>query len=140
MTTVKVKPSHPSQGEFVVIEKKDFDSSKHELLEGESLGAATGESGEYVPTLPELIASRNQLLARNDELDNLELLLTQRGGVLDEREQALAAREDTVAEREQANEVEAQRLRTEAASLQAFKESAAAPASTDKPAKASKGS
>jgi len=33
METVKIKPSHESQGDHVVINKADFDPQKHELLE-----------------------------------------------------------------------------------------------------------
>lgn len=36
MTTVKIKPSHKSQGDFVVIDKADFDAAKHELLDAEA--------------------------------------------------------------------------------------------------------
>lgn len=147
MTTIKIKPSHPSQGEFVLIEKKDFDPTKHELLEGETLG---GDTSDGAPTLTELLAGREQLLARKDQLDDLELLLSQRSNDQTERDQALAAREDAVALRENANEIEALRLRDEAARLQAAKDAAAAdtvstappPAatatSTDKPTKAAK--
>lgn len=141
MTTVKIKPSHPSQGEFVVIEKKDFDPSKHELLEGESLGDAAGSAGVSVPTLAELLAGRDQLLARKDELADLELQLNQRAIELNEREQALAANEQRLTGMAQANEAEALRLRDEAASLQAAKDAAAAASlatSTEKPAKAAK--
>ena len=31
--TLKVKPSHESQGAFVVINESDFDPEKHELFE-----------------------------------------------------------------------------------------------------------
>lgn len=31
---VKIKSSHSSQGDFVEINKEDFDASKHELYEG----------------------------------------------------------------------------------------------------------
>ena len=31
METVKIKSTHKSQGEFVIINKDDFDESKHEL-------------------------------------------------------------------------------------------------------------
>lgn len=139
MTTLKIKPSHPSQGEFVLIEKKDFDPTKHELLEGETLG---GDTSTGAPTLTELLAGREQLLARKDQLDDLELLLSQRSNDQAQRDQALAAREDAVALRENANEAEAQRLRNEAASLQVARDAAAAaaPASIDKPAKAGKAS
>lgn len=30
---IKIKPSHPSQGEYVLIDAADFDESKHELLD-----------------------------------------------------------------------------------------------------------
>lgn len=103
MTTIKIKPSHPSQGEFVIIEKADFDPSKHELLDGESLGDTAGAAGDGVPTLAELLVGRDQLLARKDELDDRELQLSQRTGLLDDRENALV-------ERELANATEAQRL------------------------------
>jgi uncharacterized protein (DUF3084 family) len=103
MTTIKIKPSHLSQGEFVLIEKADFDPSKHELLDGESLGNISGDTDDGVPTLAELIAGRDQLVARKEQLDDLELQLNQRSNVLDDREQALA-------EHEGANEREALRL------------------------------
>lgn len=35
--TVKIKPSHKSQGEFVIISVEQFNPSEHELIEGESL-------------------------------------------------------------------------------------------------------
>lgn len=35
--TVKVKPSHESQGEFVIISAEQFNPSEHELIDGESL-------------------------------------------------------------------------------------------------------
>ena len=37
--TVKIKPSHKSQGEFVIISVGQFNPSEHELIEGESLPA-----------------------------------------------------------------------------------------------------
>lgn len=137
MTTVKIKPTHPSQGEFVVIEKAAFDPSKHELLEGESLGDAGGETGVYVPTLTELTASHRQLLARSDQLDDHELQLSQRALALDEREQALSTSEQRLAELVKANEAEAQRLRDELAKITAEAAAMKAAASTaEKPAKA----
>lgn len=108
MTTIKIKPSHPSQGDFVLIEKKDFDPSKHELIDGESLGDEV--QGDGTPTLAELVTARNQLMARADELDDRELQLSQRAIALDDRELQLL-------EREQANAAEAQRLADEKAAL-----------------------
>lgn len=143
-TTVKIKPSHPSQGEFVLIEKKDFDPSKHELLEGESLGDDGAARGDGVPTLKELLAGQAQLAARKDQLDDLELQLSQRGDALSEREaelrqrasefdareQKLVDREAAAAERELANAAEAQRL-ADVAAAQAAK-------ATEKPASTKK--
>lgn len=149
MTTIKIKPTHPSQGEFVVIEKAAFDPSTHEMLEGESLGDTNGDAGDGAPTLAELIASRNQLLARNDELDERERALVAHqehvAALLRENE----AEAERIVEQAKANEAEAQRLRSEAASLQAAKDAfaaqaqvAAAPAaaatSTEKPTKGAK--
>ena len=133
MTTIKIKPCHPSQGEFVLIEKKDFDPSTHELFEGESLG--TEGQGDRVPTVAELLAARADLLAEHDNLQ--------------QRERELAAEKERVAEQACANEAEAQRLRDEAADLQAVKDAAAATtlkqvasatatATAEKPAKAAK--
>lgn len=33
METIKIKPSHPSQGEFIIIEAKDFDPAIHQKLD-----------------------------------------------------------------------------------------------------------
>ena len=35
MTTIKIKPSHASQGDFVIIEESDFDPAIHSLLDSE---------------------------------------------------------------------------------------------------------
>ena len=40
LKTVKVKPSSPDQGEFVVINASDFNPNIHELCEGEKLDGA----------------------------------------------------------------------------------------------------
>jgi hypothetical protein len=105
MTTIKIKSSHPSQGEFVVINAADFDAEKHEPFDQESYDALRGavQSGGLVPSAPEILAARDQLLARSGELDDRELQLNQRTLSLDDREQQLI-------EREQANAAEAQRL------------------------------
>ncbi|QKY08768.1 hypothetical protein [Janthinobacterium lividum] len=128
MTTIKIKPSHRSQGDFVLIEKSDFNPDVHELYgDDQELGAHI----ERAPTMAELLAVRDQLAERGRELN--------------EREQSLIAEMDRVAEQARANEVEAQRLRDEAASLQAAKDAvaaqaqgAASTAAAEKPAKASK--
>ena len=121
MDTLKIVSTDlRTQGPFVVINKSDYNPEVHELYGDQDLGAPT----ERVPTMVELLASRDQLL---------------------ERERELAAEKDRIAEQAQANEVEAQRLRDEAASLQAAKdavaaqvEAAAATAVAEKPAKAAK--
>ncbi|SIR44041.1 hypothetical protein SAMN05880566_112223 [Janthinobacterium sp. TND4EL3] len=117
--TIKIVSSDPAtQGPFVVINKSDFNPDLHELYgDDNDLGAPT----ERAPTKAELLAARDQLL---------------------ERERELAAEKERVGEQARANEAEAQRLRAEAASLQAAGDAAAAaaPASTDKPAKAGKAS
>ena len=128
MTTIKIKPSHPSQGNFVLIEKSDFTPDVHELYgDDQELGAHI----ERAPTMAELLAARDQLAERGRELN--------------EREQSLIAEMDRVAEQARANEGEAQRLRDEAAILQAAKDAAVAvaqapvaPATAEKPAKAAK--
>ncbi|QKY09514.1 hypothetical protein [Janthinobacterium lividum] len=130
MTTIKIKPSHPSQGDFVLIEKSDFNPDVHELYgDDQELGAHI----ERAPTMAELLAARDQLAERGRELN--------------EREQSLIAEMDRVAEQARANEAEAQRLRDEAAILQAAKDAAVsaaqvsvapATATAEKPAKAAK--
>ena len=139
MTTIKIEPCHPSQGEFVLIEKTDFDPSKHELLEGESLGAEG--RGDRVPTVAELLAARADLLAEHDNLQQREReLAAEKERVAKQaHENELAAARN--AEQATANEAEAQRLRDEAASLQAAKDAAAAASlatSSEKPVKAAK--
>lgn len=117
MTTIKIKPSHPSQGAFVVLDKADFDPAKHEPLDDQDLGDSAGITGDGVPTLKELLAGREQLLARKDQLDDQELQLIQRSDALGVREQELlnreselVSREQALMEREQANKLEAERL------------------------------
>jgi len=36
VATVRVKASHPSQGEFIVINEDDYDPERHELYEGDA--------------------------------------------------------------------------------------------------------
>ncbi|MYM81089.1 hypothetical protein GTP44_03825 [Duganella sp. FT50W] len=106
MITIKIKPSHPSQGDYVVINVSDFDPQKHEPFDQESRDALleyAAESGHLNPSEPELQAMHDQLLVRQGQLDDRELQLNQRAGLLD-------AREQTLLEREMANATEAQRL------------------------------
>lgn len=122
MDTLKIVSTDlRTQGSFVVINKSDYNPDAHELYgDDQDLGVPS----ERAPTMAELLAARDQLL---------------------ERERELAAEKDRVAEQAQANEAEAQRLRDEAASLQAAKDAvaaqvqaAAATAAVEKPAKAAK--
>lgn len=127
--TIKIVSTDPaSQGPFVVINKSDFNPDVHELYgDDNDLGAPT----ERAPTMAELLAARDQLLARERELEA--------------EKERITAKEQLLAEQAQANEAEAQRLRDEAASLQATKDAgaaqaqaAAATATAEKPAKAAK--
>lgn len=88
MTTVKIHSTHPaSQGAFVIIDKADFDTDKHELFDdGTDQGVV---AGERAPTLAELQAAHVRMQERERELD---------------------AERDRLAEQARANEVEAQRL------------------------------
>lgn len=124
MDTLKIVSTDPhTQGPFVVINKSDFNPDVHELYGDQDLGAPT----KRVQTMAELLAARDQLLERERSLDA--------------EKERIAAQEQRLADQAQANEVEAQRLRNEAASLQAAKDAAAAASlatSTEKPAKAAK--
>jgi hypothetical protein len=40
--TIKIKPSHPSQGDYVVINADDFDAHKHEKIEQAPEGVKRG--------------------------------------------------------------------------------------------------
>ncbi|WP_219117075.1 hypothetical protein [Janthinobacterium sp. UMAB-56] len=124
MDTIKIVSTDlRTQGPFVVINKSDFNPDLHELYGDQDLGAPA----ERVPTMAELLAVRDQLLERERSLDA--------------EKERIAAQEQRLADQAQANEVEAQRLRDEAASLQAAKDAAAAASlvtSTEKPAKATK--
>jgi hypothetical protein len=124
MDTIKILSTDPhTQGPFVVINKSDFNPDVHELYGDQDLGAPT----ERAPTMAELLAARDQLLERERSLDA--------------EKERIAAQEQRLVDQAQANEVEAQRLRDEAVSLQAAKDAAAAATlatSTEKPAKAAK--
>lgn len=124
MDTIQIVSTDPrTQGPFVVINKSDLNPDVHELYGDQDLGAPT----ERVPTMAELQAAHDQLLERERSLDA--------------EKERIAAQEHRLADQAQANEVEAQRLRNEAVSLQAAKDAAAAATlatSTEKPAKAAK--
>lgn len=103
---------------------------------------AMSANGDHAPTVAELLSARADLLATHDKL-------LERERALDERAQRLTEAEGRNEALGVANEAEAQRLRDEAARLQAAKDAAAAAAaaapppatttaSTEKPAKAAK--
>lgn len=74
--TVKIKPSHESQGEFVIISVDQFNPSEHELIEGESLPIDESEvtNDALVPVeqfdelANKLVISEEQLLTAKEEL------------------------------------------------------------------------
>ena len=117
MPTIKVKSTHPAtQGPFVIIDKANFNSDVHELYDDGTHQGVT--AGERLPTMAELLAARDQLQARERELN-------------DER--------DRVADQARANEVEAQRLADErAAAEKAASDKAAAKAAEKAAADAAK--
>jgi hypothetical protein len=91
--TVKIvsEQSHENPLGYIVINKADFDPSKHEPFDEDDAAALAGaiKSGELVPSMAELLAARDQLEARKRDLD---------------------AEADRLAEQAAANEAEAQRL------------------------------
>lgn len=93
MPTIKVKSTHPAtQGAFVVIDKGDFNPDVHELYDdGTDQGMGVIERA---PTVAELQAAHERLLAREREMD---------------------AERDRLAEQARANETEALRLADERA-------------------------
>lgn len=74
--TVKIKPSHESQGEFVIISIDQFNPLEHELIEGESLPNDESEvtNDALVPVeqfdelANKLVISEEQLLTAKEEL------------------------------------------------------------------------
>lgn len=103
-TTIKVHSTHPaSQGPYVIIERADFNPEGHEKYDD---GTDDDSAPARVPTMAELLAAREQLLARERELN-------------DER--------DRLADQAAANEAEAQRLASERAALTAPAAGAAPP-------------
>ena len=108
-------------------------------IKAEYAERAMSANGGHIPTTAELLSARADLLATHDQL-------LERERALDEREQRLGEAKERIEALGAANEVEALRLRDEAAHLQAAKDAAAATApppantaaSTEKPAKAAK--
>jgi len=88
MPTIKVKSTNPAtQGDFVVIDKGDFNPDVHELYDDgtdQGMGAI-----ERAPTVAELQAAHERLLAREREMD---------------------AERHRLADQARANDAEAQRL------------------------------
>jgi hypothetical protein len=85
---------------YVVINKSDFDGSKHEPFSEDDVASLAGSeaSSGRVPTMAELLAARDQLL---------------------ERERELNAERERLADQAAANVAEAQRLAAERATLSA---------------------
>lgn len=98
-TTIKIKPSHPSQGEFVLIERKDFDPAVHEPLEGEDLPAS-------INSLKVSIDSKQIEALRAEFETKVEAARAE----LDAREAQLRSDEQAVKEQAAANDAEARRL------------------------------
>lgn len=67
--TVKIKPSHKSQGEFVIISVEQFNPSEHELIEGEVLPIAEGEiaNDAFIP-IEQFDAITAKLVKTEEEL------------------------------------------------------------------------
>lgn len=84
MKTVKIKPTSPDQGEYVVINESDFDPDIHKLADGESLKGEKPTITLNAKTASELQATIDQakaecvkVTAENSELK--EQLATAQG-------------------------------------------------------------
>ena len=87
MKTVKIKPTSPDQGEYVVINESDFDPDIHKLADGESLKGEKLTITLKAKTAPELQATVDQakaecfkVTAENSELK--EQLATAQGELI----------------------------------------------------------
>ncbi|RZG63955.1 hypothetical protein EXE25_17985 [Acinetobacter bouvetii] len=87
MKTVKIKPSSPDQGEFVIINESDFDPEIHKLADGESLKGEKLTITLNAKTAPELQQAINEanaecakVTAENSELK--EQLATAQGELI----------------------------------------------------------
>ena len=67
--TVKIKPSHPSQGDYVVINVDDFNHKVHQLIDGEVWPTDSVENGEsaLIP-VEQFDAVAEKLAKTEDEL------------------------------------------------------------------------
>ncbi|MCW8041146.1 hypothetical protein [Acinetobacter entericus] len=87
MKTVKIKPTSPDQGEYVVINESDFDPDIHILADGESLKGEKLTITLNAKTAPELQQAINEanaecakVTAENSELK--EQLATAQGELI----------------------------------------------------------
>ena len=87
MKTVKIKPTSPDQGEYVVINESDFDPNIHKLADGESLKGEKPTITLNAKTAPELQQAINEanaecakVTAENSELK--EQLATAQGELI----------------------------------------------------------
>lgn len=65
--TVKIKPSHPSQGDYVVINVDDFDHKVHQLLDGEVFPSSSTELVENTLVPLEQFDAIAKKLAKTEE-------------------------------------------------------------------------
>ena len=133
MKTVKVKPWSKDQGEYVVINDSDFDSSHHELCEGEVLSSAQKVTVTLsAETAPELQQAINDAKAECEKVatENVELkeqLATAQGELIAFKNDvaAMQARIDELApkpKKPSAAEVKAAKAAEEAATTEQPKE------------------
>lgn len=95
LPTVKIKPSHPSQGEFVEINEKDFDAKKHELFEeGEAVAPAAPAATKKVKATADA-----RKFAEDAGFDISTVKGTGRGGVItvEDVQDAIEAAEESAA-------------------------------------------
>ena len=84
--TIRIKSPVSDENElgFVVINKVDFDPELHEPFDDESRAALASAitSGEIVPSMPELLAARDALQARERELNDKAAALAEQAGLV----------------------------------------------------------
>lgn len=113
--TIKIKSTDErTQGAFVVINLRDFDSTKHEPFDEDARAALAGAvaSGEIIPSAAELLAARDQLEKRAEaEANSVAAQLAE----LNQMRADLDAKAAQLQEQGAAQEAESVRLRDEAA-------------------------